>query len=76
LDLHFQVIRDINSNSGYSNHILNTGHKYGTITDIMDTIRTLREGKHLNTLENYYIYKARRDNLQINVTRTDTHNPI
>jgi hypothetical protein len=65
-----------NSNSGYSNHILNTGQKYGTITDIIYTIRTLRKGKHLNTLEKYYIYIARRDNVQMKYTSTDTHKPI
>jgi hypothetical protein len=30
---------------------LNTGHKYGTITDTMDIVKTHRKGKHLNTLE-------------------------
>jgi hypothetical protein len=30
---HIQNIRSNNSNSGYSNHILNTGHAYRMITD-------------------------------------------
>jgi hypothetical protein len=42
----------------------------------MDIKRTHRKGKHLNKLENYYIYKARRNNRQMNDTSTDTHNPI
>jgi hypothetical protein len=29
---HIQAIRNNNGNSGYSNHILNTGHTYATIT--------------------------------------------
>jgi hypothetical protein len=33
--------------SGYSNHILNTVHTYGTITDTMDIIRTGRKGKQI-----------------------------
>jgi hypothetical protein len=37
---HIQVIRSNNSNFGYSNHILNTGHLYGTITDTADVIKT------------------------------------
>jgi hypothetical protein len=73
---HIQAIRNNNSNSGYSNVILNTGHKYGTITDTMDIIRTHRKGKHLNTLEKYHIYKISRENIQMNDTNTDTHNPI
>jgi hypothetical protein len=56
--------------------ILNTGHKYGTITDTMDIIRTHRKGKHLNTLEKCHIYKIGKDKLQMNDTKTDTHNPI
>jgi hypothetical protein len=35
---HIQAIRNNNSNSGYSNHILNMGHTYGTITVTMDVI--------------------------------------
>jgi hypothetical protein len=35
---HIYTIRN-NSNSGYSNHILNTGHAYGTITDTMDIVK-------------------------------------
>jgi hypothetical protein len=57
---HIQDIRSNNSNSGYSNHILNTGHPYGTMTDTMDIITTGRKGKHLNTLEMYHIYKTSR----------------
>jgi glycerol-3-phosphate acyltransferase PlsY len=43
---HIQAIRNSNSNSGYSNHILNTGHKYGATTDIMDIVKTHRKGKN------------------------------
>jgi hypothetical protein len=46
---HIQAVRNNNSNSGYLNHILNTGHKYRTITDTMDIIRTQRKGRPLNT---------------------------
>jgi hypothetical protein len=37
---HLQAIRSNNGNSGYSNHILTTGHTYGNITDTMHTIKT------------------------------------
>jgi hypothetical protein len=69
---HIQAIRNQNSNSGYSNHILNTGHTYGTITDTMDIIRKGRKGRHLNTLEKYHIYKISKANVHLN----NTHNPI
>jgi hypothetical protein len=73
---HIHDIRSNNSNSGYSNHILETGHAYGTVTDTMDIITTGRKGKHLNTLERYYIYKTSMENLHMNDTHIDKHNPI
>jgi hypothetical protein len=54
---HIHAIGSNDSNSGYSNHVLNMGHTYGTITDTMDVIRTGRKGRHLNTPEKYHIYK-------------------
>jgi hypothetical protein len=73
---HIHAVRSNNSNSVYSNRILNTGHKYRTIADTMDIIKTHRKGKHLNTLEKYHIYKISKDNLQMNDPNTDTCNPI
>jgi hypothetical protein len=35
-----QAVRNNNSNSECSDHILNTGCKYGTIRDMMNVIRT------------------------------------
>jgi hypothetical protein len=69
---HIQAIRNNNSNSGYSNHILNTGHTYGTITDIMEIIKTGKKGRHLNTLEKYHVYRISKDNLHMNDTYTYT----
>jgi hypothetical protein len=38
-------------NSKYSNHVLNTGHTYGTISHTMEIIKMEKKGKHLNSLE-------------------------
>jgi hypothetical protein len=51
----YKQLEIIISNLGYSSHILNTGHTYGTITDVLDIIRTHRKGEHLNTLGEYHI---------------------
>jgi hypothetical protein len=69
---HSQAIRNNNSNSGYSNHILNTGHTYSTIAHTMNIIRMGRKGRHLNTRENYYICKISRNNLHMNHTLIHT----
>jgi hypothetical protein len=45
---HTQAIRNNNSNSGCSNHILNTGHAYGSITDTMKVVKIGKKAKHLN----------------------------
>jgi hypothetical protein len=73
---HVRAIRNNNNNSGYSNHILNTGHAYGTINDTMNIIKTAKKGRHLNTLERYHIYKLSREELHMNDTYIDTYNPI
>jgi Cys-tRNA synthase (O-phospho-L-seryl-tRNA:Cys-tRNA synthase) len=36
---HIQTIRNRNGSSVYSNHILNVGHAYGSITDAMKVIK-------------------------------------
>jgi hypothetical protein len=48
---HNHAIRNNNNNSGYSSHVLSTGHTYGSVTDTMDVISTGRKSRHLNTLE-------------------------
>jgi hypothetical protein len=49
-----------------------TGETDGLVDMPVKEQRTHRKGKHLNTLEKYYIYKVSKDNLQMN----DTNNPI
>jgi hypothetical protein len=71
-----EYIHDIRSNTGYANHILNTGHTYRTITDTMEIMKTERKGRYLNTLERYYIYEISKDNLHMNHTNIDINNPI
>jgi hypothetical protein len=65
-------VRSNNSNTGYANYILNTGHTYGTITDTMEIMKTERKGR----LEIYHIYEIGKDNLHMNDTNIDIHNHI
>jgi hypothetical protein len=74
---HIQAIRNNKGNSGYTSHILHTGHAYESITNTMRVLKTEKEGKHLNTLEKYHMYKSSMNRLQMNYTYIDdTHNPI
>jgi hypothetical protein len=70
------AIKNNNSNSGYSNHILNIGHKYGLITDTMDILKTHKKGKHMNTLEKYHIHKLYKNNLHMNDSVIEANNPV
>jgi hypothetical protein len=38
-ETHIQAIRNSSGNLGYSNHILNTGHAHGSITNTMKVIK-------------------------------------
>jgi hypothetical protein len=64
-------IRD--SNSGYSNHILNTGHSYGNITDTMEIIKIETKGKGLNALKRYHIYKISKEGIHTNDMHNETY---
>jgi hypothetical protein len=66
---HIHAIRNNSRNSGYSNHILNTGHTYGTL---MDAIKTGRKANISNILEQYHIYRTSKDDLHINDTQMGT----
>jgi hypothetical protein len=40
---HIHAIRNDNGNSGYSKHVLKTGHAYGSVTNTMRVLKTERE---------------------------------
>jgi hypothetical protein len=73
---HIHAIRTNKTTSRYAQHILETGHTYGTIEDTLNILHREKNGPLMNTLEQFHIYKLSRNNLQLNDTYTDTHNPI
>jgi DNA-binding sugar fermentation-stimulating protein len=72
---HIYDIKSNNSNTGYANHILNTGHAYGPIDNAMEIMETGKKGKCLNTLEKYHIYSTSKENMHLNVS-TEVYNHI
>jgi hypothetical protein len=72
---HIRDTKNNNSNSGYSNHILNTGHSYGNITDTMEIIKIERKGKHLNILERYHMYKISKEGIHMKDMHNETYHP-
>jgi hypothetical protein len=73
---HIYNIKSNNSNTGYSKHVLYTGHAYGMMEETMDVVRIGRKGLYLNTLEKSYIYKISNEKLHMNDPNIDEHNPI
>jgi hypothetical protein len=54
---HMRDIRNNKENTGYSHHILSTGHMYGMLEDTLQMVKIQNKGLHLNTLEGFHIYK-------------------
>jgi hypothetical protein len=73
---HRQVMINKNGNSECSNHLLNTGHTYSSITNSMDFVGTRERGNHVKSLGKYHINFLRKDNLNTIETYIDTYNII
>jgi hypothetical protein len=74
---HTLAIRNNNSTaSKYAQHILETGHEYGDMKDILTIIQHGRKGRRLNSLEQFYIYGLTREEIHLNDTYKHTRNPI
>jgi hypothetical protein len=73
---HVQAIRTNNEKTGFSHHILNTGHSYGSLEDSLEIISIQEKGPYLNTLEKFHIYKIKQTGYLLNDIHTDTYHPI
>jgi hypothetical protein len=57
---HIRNIRFNKEESAYAQHILNRGHQYGPIEQVMEIVEQAQKGGLMNIKENYYIYKYER----------------
>jgi hypothetical protein len=71
-----QDIKNHRAKTGFSQHILNTGHEYNKIEHCMSIIKIQNKGKFLNTLEKFYIYKELKSGNLLNENSMETFNPI
>jgi hypothetical protein len=62
--------------TGYSQHIINRGHKYGNIENTLNVLNTQKKGAFLNTLQKFHIYKTHKSGNLLNENCTDIYNPI
>jgi len=52
--------------SKFAQHLLDEGHKFGTMESIMDIIQSAKKGKMMDALERFHIYELTQRGTQIN----------
>jgi hypothetical protein len=72
----FQDFKHGHMKSKFAQHLIENGHSFGPIHNVMEIIYTTRKGKQMNTMENFYIFKETRNNNQINDRNMVKPNPI
>jgi hypothetical protein len=75
---HTQDISNNRPKMGYIQHILNTGHEYGSMDNTMEVTKHQQKGSHLSTAEKYHTRKTinRNQNPILNGNLCEQNNPI
>jgi hypothetical protein len=73
---HIHAIRSNKTISKYAQHILETEHTYGTLENTLNILQFEMKSRKMNSLQQYYIYRITKENLQLNDTYTNNYNPI
>jgi hypothetical protein len=73
---HFRDYKYTNNKLKFAQHLLEEGHLFGPIDEIMDTIHLANKGWMLDTLEGFYIYRQTQRNNYINDKLTVRSNTI
>lgn len=68
---HFHSFKNNNYNFEFA-HLLETGHEFGQIDDIMKILHYDKKGRHLNTMEKVCVYRETMTNNQLNGKYTVT----
>ena len=62
--------------SKFAQHLLEDGHTFGPLENIMDVVQYARKGKMMDALERFHIYELTQRGTQINDKLTVQNNPI
>ena len=62
--------------SGFAQHLLDEGHTFGPMENIMDVVHYAKKGRMMDTLEKFHIYEVTQRDIQINDKSTIQRNPI
>jgi hypothetical protein len=69
------IVRNRNK-TGYSQHVLNSGHERARNIADMEVLETQYKSPYLNTLKQVHIFKCRRASQILNEMQFDLYNPI
>jgi hypothetical protein len=73
---HMSDIVHNRNKTGYSQHVLNSGHERAHNIADMEILETQYKSPYLNTLEKLHIFKCRRESQILNEMQFDVYNPI
>ena len=62
--------------SKFAQHLLDEGHDFGPMENVMDIVQYANKGRMMDTLEKFYIYELTCRGSQINDQLTIQRNPI
>ena len=73
---HYRDYKYTNNKSKFAQHVIEEGHAFGPMDDIMDVVHIANKGRMLDTLERFYINRETQLGTQINDKLTLQSNPI
>ena len=76
LQEHYTDFKYANNRSKFAQHIVEEGHNFGPMEEIMEVVHMKKKSKILDTLEKFYIYRETKLGNQINDKLTIQANPI
>ena len=72
---HYNDYKYANNRSKFAQHIIEEGHAFGPMTDVMKVVHVANKGRTLDTLERLYIYREREGEKPNAVTNLMTNLP-
>jgi hypothetical protein len=73
---HIQDIKNNKSKTGFSHHILNTGHSYNNIENTLKILNIQDNVPYLYTLKKFQKNKTKKTGILVNDNYADIYNPI
>jgi hypothetical protein len=73
---HYNDYKYANNRSKFAQHVIEEGHSFGPMSEVMKIVYAAEKGRMLDTLERFYIYRETKDGNQIKNKLTIQSNPI